>query len=82
MTTLGALWLPTLLSTIFVFPASSLLHIVIPIHKADGKGLPDEQDTLPALRNAKIPPGQCIGRAISRAVCARLTELPGQGGHP
>jgi hypothetical protein len=29
------LWLPVLLSAVFVFIASSVLHMLIPIHKGD-----------------------------------------------
>ncbi len=83
MTTLDALWLPILLSAVFVFLASSLLHMVIPIHKADYKGLPDEQDTLSALRDAKIPPGQymfphadSMKEAVSKEMVAKFNEGP------
>lgn len=58
MTTLAMLWLPILLSAVFVFVASSVLHMALPMHKGDYKKLPNEDDVRTALRNAKIPPGQ------------------------
>ena len=38
------LWLPILLSAVFVFVASSIIHMAIPIHKGDYKRLPGEAD--------------------------------------
>lgn len=58
MTTLAALWLPILLSAVFVFIVSSILHMVIPVHKGDYRKLPDEENARAALRNCNIPPGQ------------------------
>ena len=58
MTTLAALWLPILVSAIAVFIVSSLVHMVLQIHKGDYQPLPDEDKVLDALRNAKVPPGQ------------------------
>ncbi|MFQ5502444.1 MAG: hypothetical protein ACE5EQ_09120 [Phycisphaerae bacterium] len=54
---LTALWLPILLSAVFVFIASSILHMVIPIHKGDFKKLPGEEKVLAAMREAAVPPG-------------------------
>lgn len=58
MTPLLALWLPILLAAVLVFVASSLLHMVVPIHKGDYRKMPDEAETLAALRQANLPPGQ------------------------
>ena len=58
MTTLAALWLPILLSAVFVFVASSIIHMVLPIHRGDYKKIPDEEAARKALREAAIPPGQ------------------------
>lgn len=57
MTTLAALWLPILLSAVFVFLASSVIHMVVQIHKNDYVGIPSEARVLDALRGA-VPPGQ------------------------
>lgn len=57
MTSLAALWLPILLSAVFVFVASSLIHMVLQIHKNDYGGMPGEDRVLDALRSS-VPPGQ------------------------
>lgn len=58
MTTLMTLWLPILLSAVFVFVTSSVIHMVIQWHKADYKVLNDEAKVLDALRAAKVGPGE------------------------
>lgn len=58
MTTLAMLWLPILLSAVFVFIISSIVHMVIPFHKGDYKKLPNEEHARTALRECNIPPGQ------------------------
>ncbi|MCA8950669.1 MAG: hypothetical protein KDE27_14300, partial [Planctomycetes bacterium] len=58
MTTLAALWLPILLSAVFVFVVSSVIHMVLPLHRKDFGGVPDEAAVRAALRAAEIPPGQ------------------------
>lgn len=50
MITLTELWLPILLSAVFVFIASSILHMVIPIHKGDYRKLPGEEKIQDAIR--------------------------------
>jgi len=57
---LSSLWLPVLLSAVFVFVASSLLHMVLPIHKGDYARLPAEADVLAALRGAGVAPGDSM----------------------
>ena len=65
MIPITALLLPILLSTVLVFVASSLVWMVLPHHRSDVKGLPDEAallDTLgrqgvaPAIYNFPHPP--------------------------
>lgn len=58
MVTLSALWLPILLSAVFVFLASSVLHMLLPIHKGDFSRLPDEDAVRAALRSHGLQPGQ------------------------
>lgn len=58
MTTLALLWLPILLSAVFVFVASSVIHMALPIHKGDYRKLPDEAAALDALRRTAVAPGQ------------------------
>ena len=57
MVDLASLWLPILLSAVFVFVVSSVIHMALPIHKNDYVGLPDEERVLEVLR-ASAPPGQ------------------------
>ena len=52
------LWLPALLSAVFVFLASSVIHMALPIHKSDSLKLPDEAKVLDAMRSARLAPGQ------------------------
>jgi hypothetical protein len=58
MTLLHALWLPILLSSAFVFVASSLIHMAMPWwHKADHATLPQEDKVMDALRPFNTQPG-------------------------
>ena len=43
---LTVLWLPILLSAVFVFAASSVLHMLLPYHKSDYRKLPGEENIL------------------------------------
>jgi hypothetical protein len=53
-----ALWLPILLSAVIVFVASSILHMLLPIHKSDYRKLPDEDKVLETLRATGVTPGR------------------------
>jgi len=55
---LADLWLPIVLSSVLVFIASSILHMVIPIHKNDYKKMPGETAVLAAMREQGVKPGQ------------------------
>ena len=57
MIPLTELWLPILVSAVFVFIVSSILHMVIPIHKGDFAKLPGEEQLLEAMRNQNVQPG-------------------------
>jgi hypothetical protein len=52
---LSQLWVPILVSAVAVWFVSFLMHMVIPIHKGDFKGLPDEDKVLDAIRG--VPAG-------------------------
>jgi hypothetical protein len=52
-----SLWLPILLSAVLVFVASSLLHMVLPIHKNDLRQVPREDEVMEALRRFSLRPG-------------------------
>lgn len=51
------LWLPILLSSVFVFVASSVIHMFLPIHKVDYRGIPAESEVLSVLRAQGLKPG-------------------------
>jgi Flp pilus assembly protein TadB len=57
MALLFSLWLPILLSSVFVFVASSIIHMMLPYHKGDYKKVPAQDDVMDALRKFNIPPG-------------------------
>jgi hypothetical protein len=58
MVPIAALWLPILLSAVIVFVASSILHMVLPLHKNDYRKLPEEDKVMDALRSAGVTPGR------------------------
>lgn len=57
MVSLLELWLPILLSALFVFIVSSIIHTVLPIHKSDYKKLPTEETVVEVLRAQDLRPG-------------------------
>lgn len=57
MVGLHQLWLPILLSAVFVFIASSIIHMLLPWHKSDYPMLPNQDRVMDALRGLSIPPG-------------------------
>ena len=60
MVPLSALWLPIILSAVFVFIASSIMHMILPYHKSDYRKLPDEDQVLSTLRGAALKRGLYI----------------------
>jgi hypothetical protein len=65
MVTLASLWLPILLGAVFVFVASSLIHMVFKWHNADYSKLPNE-DAVRSAIGSSTAPGQytvphCLG---------------------
>jgi nucleoside recognition membrane protein YjiH len=58
MVPIHALWLPILLSAVIVFVASSIIHMLLPIHKSDYRKLPDEDKVLDTLRTVGVTPGR------------------------
>ncbi len=53
---LSALWMPIVVSAVFVWIASFFMHMVLPHHKKDWGGLPDEAKFNSALEG--VPAGQ------------------------
>ena len=72
MNVLSALWLPILLSSVFVFVASTLIHMALQgWHRSDYSKLPQEDKVMDALRPFGLPPGDymvpnCSGSAEMR----------------
>lgn len=57
MIPLTQLWLPILLSAVFVFIASTIIHMALPIHKGDFGKLPGEEKILAEMRAQGVRPG-------------------------
>ncbi len=57
MAFLTELWLPIVLSAVFVFIISSVIHMATPMHKGDVRKLPKEDAVMDALRANGVPPG-------------------------
>ena len=58
MAFLTELWLAILLSAVFVFIVSSVIHMVIPMHKGDYKKMKNEDAVLESMRADGVEPGQ------------------------
>ncbi|MBW8839892.1 MAG: hypothetical protein JF602_08590, partial [Gemmatimonadetes bacterium] len=68
MTELSSLLLPIVLSAVFVFIASSIIHMASPWHRSDYPRVPNEDRAREALRALAIPPGDyMIPRPATRA---------------
>jgi hypothetical protein len=57
MVPLTSLGLPILLAAVFVFLASFVLHMLLPLHRNDLRKLPHEDEILDVLRRLNVPPG-------------------------
>ena len=57
MVGITSLWLPILLSAVFVFVVSSVIHMALNYHKSDWSELPDESELAQAFRKAGVGPG-------------------------
>jgi hypothetical protein len=57
MVSLVALVVPIVVAAVFVFVASSLVHMVLGYHRSDYKRLDKEDEVLTALRGAGVTPG-------------------------
>ncbi len=60
MVPLLSLLIPILLSAVFVFIASSIIHMLTPLHKHDLSGLPNEDGVMNALRPFNLAPGDYL----------------------
>jgi hypothetical protein len=70
MTSLASLWLPILVSSVFVFIVSSIIHMATPWHKNEYPKLPDEDRFRNAVGPLAIPPGDYM---VPR--CASMKEM-------
>ncbi len=57
MVSYASLLLPIVVSAVAVFVLSSIVHMVLPFHRADYRQLPNEADIQEALRKANVQPG-------------------------
>ena len=60
MVPLTSLLLPILLAAVFVYAASSIIHMLTPLHKNDVRQLPREEGVTAALRPMALPPGDYV----------------------
>lgn len=80
---LADLWLPIVLSAVFVFLASSVVHMVLPMHKSDFRKLPGEAEVMATMRGQGLRPGayafpyaQSMKEMGSPEMIARMEEGP------
>ena len=60
MVPIASLWLPILLSAVFVFFVSYVIHMLLPYHRTDFAKLPSETEVQEALRKFDLPPGDYL----------------------
>ena len=79
---LVAFWLPILLSAVFVFIASSIIHMVLPYHRSSYRKLSEEDKVRVAIRASNPSPGlynfpYCTHKDMnSEEVKAKFVEGP------
>jgi len=56
----ASLWLPIVVSAAAVFVTSFIMWMVLPHHKSDWSGVPDEDGLMSNLRDQGIQPGQYL----------------------
>lgn len=72
---IASLWLPILLSAVFVFILSSIIHMMTPWHKGDFKQLENEGAVMDALRQLGIKPGDYIVPCPTSRDAMKSTEF-------
>ncbi|MBC8407109.1 MAG: hypothetical protein H8E15_17975 [Planctomycetes bacterium] len=77
------LWLPIMAAAALVFVASSVLHMLIPIHRNDYSQIPGEDEVLDAMRKANLgrgsymfPFASCMKDMQSEEITAKLNSGP------
>lgn len=83
MVSLASLWLPIVLGAVFVFIASSFVHMVFKWHAPDYRKLANEDEARAAIRKGAASPGQysvphCLGPKDMQdpEIQKRFTEGP------
>lgn len=74
MVSILSLWLPILVSAVFVFIASSMIHMMLRHHANDYRKLPDEDAFVEAIRKLNIPSGAYV---YPRAADPKEMSSPG-----
>jgi len=74
MVSIMSLWLPILLSAVFVFLASSIIHMVLAYHYKDFRGLANEDKLMDSLRGFNIPSGEYL---VPHAGSPKVRKSPG-----
>ncbi len=75
MVSILELWLPILLSAVFVFVASSVMHMLLPIHRSDWKQVDGEEDVLKSMRGAGVKPGEYMFPFPKDMKCMNSPEM-------
>jgi hypothetical protein len=75
MTPVISLWLPILVSSVFVFIVSSVIHMAPLWHRTDFPKMPDEEGVRDALRPLAIPPGEYMVPRPSSGADMRSPEF-------
>ena len=75
MVSLPSLWMPILLSTVLVFLASFVTHMVLKYHWSDFRRMPLEDDVMETLRRFNIPPGDYVVPHPKDAAALRSKEF-------
>jgi Flp pilus assembly protein TadB len=66
MVSVLSLWAPILVSAVFVFIVSSIIHMFLGYHKSDHAKVPNEDEAMDVLRRGGIKPGDyCLPYANS-----------------
>ncbi len=60
MVSILSLWLPIVVSAVFVFIVSSIIHMLLSYHQSDFAQVPSEDGVMEALRKFDIPPGEYV----------------------
>jgi hypothetical protein len=73
MVSIPALWLPIVLSAVFVFVASAVIHMFLGYHNSDFRKVPNEEKVLEAMRKEEIAPGDYM---FPRAASHKDAQTP------